>query len=275
MVYGSIATGYVAGGFTETCGSVFTCQPYNDEENINVEFGFKADRMDGRLRINGAIFQTEYDSLQRDSVKVRLVGDTQFQETASVNEGESTATGFEIEVSYVANENLRFDGFLGLLDHEYDSYSPGLAAGTLTVGAPSGVTINPDLSGLSVPFSPETTAGLSATYFQDLQSGGSLTYNVNVHYRDEFEVNPLPANAAGGTAENPVIIQKRNTQAEERTLVNAYITWDINDNVALTLWGKNLTDEVYRVSANPVATLWNFGRYGAPMSVGVKADFNF
>ena len=161
------------------------------------------------------------------------------------------------------------------MDHEYDSYSPGLDAGTLTVGAPSGVTINPDLSGLSVPFSPETTAGLSATYFQDLQSGGSLTYNVNVHYRDEFEVNPLPANAAGGTAENPVIMQKRNTQAEERTLVNAYITWDINDNIALTLWGKNLTDEVYRVSANPVATLWNFGRYGAPMSVGVKADFNF
>ena len=67
--------------------------------------------MDGRLRINGASL----------AVKVRLVG-AQFQETASVNEGESTATGFEI-VSYVANENLRFDGFLGLLDHEYDSYS--------------------------------------------------------------------------------------------------------------------------------------------------------
>ena len=179
------------------------------------------------------------------------------------------------EVSYVATENLRFDGFLGLLDHEYDSYAPGLDAGTLIAGAPSGVTINPDLSGLSVPFSPETTAGLSATYYQDLQSGGSLTYNVNLHYRDEFEVNPLPANAAGGTPENPNILQKRNTQVEERTLVNAYVTWDINDNVALTLWGRNLTDEVKRVSANPVGTLWNFGRYAPPMSIGVKADFNF
>ena len=275
MVYGSIATGYVAGGFTETCGSLFTCQPYNDEENINVEFGFKADRMDGRLRINGAIFQTEYDSLQRDSVKVRFVGDTQFQETASVNEGESTATGFELEVSYVASQNLRFDGFIGLLDHEYDSYAPGLDAGTLISGAPSGVTINPDLSGLSVPFSPETTAGLSVTYFQDLQSGGSITYNASLHYRDEFEVNPLPANAAGGTADNPVIMQKRNTQVEERTLVNAFVTWDMNDNVALTLWGKNLTDEVKRVSANPVGTLWNFARYAPPRSIGVKAAFNF
>ena len=44
---------------------------------------------------------------------------------------------------------------------------------------------------------------------------------------------------------------------------------------ALTLWGKNLTDEVFRVSANPVATLWNFARYGAPRSIGVRAKFNY
>jgi len=275
LLYGSIATGFVSGGFAETCGSVFTCQPYNDEENTNIEFGFKADRMDGRLRFNGAIFQTEYESLQRDSVITRLVGDTQFQETASVNEGETTATGFEIEFQYLATENLRIDGFLGLLDHEYDVYAPGLDAGSLLTGAASGVTMNPDLSGLSVPFSPETTAGLTLTYFQDLQSGGTLTYSASVHYRDEFELSPFPANGEGGTIDNPIIRQKRNTQAEERTLVNAYVTWDMNDNVALTLWGRNLTDETHRISANPVAALWNFTRYGAPRSIGLKAALNF
>ena len=275
LLYGSIATGFVSGGFAETCGSVFTCQPYNDEENTNIEFGFKADRMDGRLRFNGAIFQTEYESLQRDSVITRIVGDTQFQETASVNEGETTATGFEIEFQYLATENFRIDGFLGLLDHEYDVYSPGLDAGSLLTGAASGVTMNPDLSGLSVPFSPETTAGLTLTYFQDLQSGGTLTYSASVHHRDEFELSPFPANGEGGTIDNPIIRQKRNTQAEERTLVNAYVTWDMNDNVALTLWGRNLTDETHRISANPVAALWNFTRYGAPRSIGLKAALNF
>ena len=72
-----------------------------------------------------------------------------------------------------------------------------------------------------------------------------------------------------------MIRQKANTQAEERTLVNAFITWEASDNISLTLWGRNLTDETYRVSANPVATLWNFARYGAPMSVGVRARFNY
>lgn len=92
---------------------------------------------------------------------------------------------------------------------------------------------------------------------------------------DAFELSPLPANASGGTAANPIIKQKANSQAEERTLVNAFITWEPNDNVALTFFGRNLTDEVYRVSANPVATLWNFARYGAPMSMGVRATFHF
>ena len=68
LIYGSIATGYVAGGFTETCGSTFTCKPYNDEENTNIELGVKADLMEGRLRLNeAAVFQTEYEIfLQRD-----------------------------------------------------------------------------------------------------------------------------------------------------------------------------------------------------------------
>jgi len=49
----------------------------------------------------------------------------------------------------------------------------------------------------------------------------------------------------------------------------------MNDNVALTLWGRNLTDETHRISANPVAALWNFTRYGAPRSIGLKAALNF
>ena len=33
-------------------------------------------------------------------------------------------------------------------------------------------------------------------------------------------------------------MQKRNTQAEERTLVNGFVTWEANENIALTLGVK-------------------------------------
>ena len=49
MLYASYATGFISGGFSETCGSVQYCSPYDDEENVNIEVGFKSDLMDGRL----------------------------------------------------------------------------------------------------------------------------------------------------------------------------------------------------------------------------------
>ena len=277
MAYASVATGFISGGFSETCGSVQYCTPYNDEENTNYELGVKTDLMDGRLRLNVAVFETEYENLQRDTVINKLVGGANFQETISVNEGVSTARGLEIEANYVPTDNLRFDGFIGLLDHEYDSFAPLINYGTFVTGvATPGNNVNPDLSSLDVPFSPDITAGLSATFFQDLQSSGSLTYNVSVHHRSEMEISPFPANAQGLDASgNYIVRQKANTQAEERTLLDAFVTYEPNDRVALTLWGKNLTDEVYQISANPVGTLWTFGTFGEPRSMGVRVGVKF
>ena len=277
MLYASMATGFISGGFSETCGSVEYCSPYSDEENTNIEIGFKSDLMDGRLRLNGAIFETEYENLQRDTVINKLVGGADFQETISVNEGVSTARGLELEATYLASQNLRFDGFLGLLDHEYDEYAPQINRGTFVNGVSTpGVNVNPDMSGLDVPFSPEMTYGMTVTYFQDLQSGGTLTYSASVHHRDEMEISPFPANAQGLADDGSFIVQqKANTQAEERTLLDAFVTYEPSDNVSLTLWGKNLTDETYQISSNPVGTLWNFATFGEPRSMGIRASFGF
>ena len=276
MLYASYATGFISGGFSETCGSVQYCSPYDDEENVNIEVGFKSDLMDGRLRLNGAVFHTEYENLQRDTVINKLVGGANFQETISVNEGESTARGLELEATYLASENLRFDGFLGLLDHEYDSFAPLINRGTFVTGAATpGDNVTPDLSGLDVPFSPEVTYGLTAAYFQDYDTA-TITYSASLHYRDEMEISPFPANAQGLDANgNFIIQQKANTQAEDRTLIDAFIMFEPNDSVALTLWGKNLTNEIYQISSNPVGTLWNFATFGEPRSLGVRASFNF
>jgi iron complex outermembrane receptor protein len=111
---------------------------------------------------------------------------------------------------------------------------------------------------------------------QDLNSG-SLTYNASVHYQDEYQTSSFPANAQGADGAGvPIIIQKQFTQVEERTLLDAFITWANNDQTwNLTLYGKNLTDEIWRQSANPVATLWNFTRYGPPREIGFVVRFHF
>lgn len=275
MAYASFATGFVAGGFSETCGSEFSCSPYDSEENENFEIGLKSDLLDGTLRLNLAAFHTEYENLQRDTVvTIQDAAGNTFQETVAVNEGTSTAQGVEAELQWAVTDSFRIDANFGYLDHEYDQYSPGINAADLGL---SGSSVNPDLSGLRVPFSPEMTYGLAATYFQDLPSGATITYNLNMHYQDDAETSPFPANAQGAdSAGNPIIRQKAFTQMEERTLVNGYITYSAGDKgLEISVYGKNLTNEVYRVAANPVATLWNFTRHGPPREYGVQIGYSF
>lgn len=274
MSYVSYATGFIAGGFSETCGSVTSCAPYESEENQNFEVGVKADLLESKLRLNAALFHTTYENLQRDTVVAfKDAAGNDFQETRAINEGESTAVGFELEASYLPMSNLRFDLNFGWLDHEYDSYEPGYNPADLGIDAPAQPI---DLSDLEPPFSPEFNGGLGVTYFQDLSGGSTITYNLNVHYQDEAQTSPAPASQQGGTLENPVLKQKANTQIEERTLVNAFVTWESpQSSFEVSIYGKNLTDEVYRVAANPVANLWNFTRHGAPRHWGIQVGYAF
>jgi outer membrane receptor protein involved in Fe transport len=134
-----------------------------------------------------------------------------------------------------------------------------------------------DFSALKPPFSPELNWGLAGTYLQNLSSGGKITYNASVHYQDEYETDPFPANGQGADSSGePIIIQKGYTQGEERTLVDAYIMWNnSNENWGVTLYGKNLTNETWRSSGQGVATLWNFTHHGPPRELGVRVDFHF
>jgi iron complex outermembrane receptor protein len=118
---------------------------------------------------------------------------------------------------------------------------------------------------------------VAATYYQALASGSSLTYNASVHYQSEYETSSFPANAQGADSSGvPIIIQKEFTQVDKRTLLDAFITWtSANQNWDVSIYGKNLTNEIWRQSANPVATLWNFTRYAPPREIGGRVSFRF
>ena len=59
-------------------------------------------------------------------------------------------------------------------------------------------------------------------------------------------------------------------------MLHAYVTWESSGSeFEVSLYGKNLTDEEYRNSANPVANLWNFSTYGAPRELGVQLGYAF
>ena len=277
MVYGSISKGFVSGGFAETCGSVLSCGSYSPEESESTEIGIKGDFYDGRLRMNAALFSVDYDALIRSQVvTVEDAAGNTFQETKIVNNGSSTAEGLELEATWLPNDNFRVDFNLGYLNHDYNKYGMLPQAELGGVGSAAAAAANLDLSSLDVPFSPELNYGIGATYDQSLANGSSVTYNLNAHYQDSYETMPFPANGQGLDASgNFILKQKANTNGEERTIVNGSITYQADDNLSLTVYGKNLTDDVHRINGNAVATLWVFTQYGAPRELGFKVAHDF
>lgn len=266
MAYASVATGFLAGGYSETCSQLVTCIPFDPETNTNYEAGLKADLLDNRLRLNLAAFYTEFQDLQRNQVFQFTNADgSPGQETITLNAGESTSMGLEIETTWLITDRLQLRANLGWLDAEYDVFD-------FDPDGPDGPTAPVDLTGLDIPFSPEIQGGAEVNYDMSLPNGGTITWTASFHYQDEAETSPFDPNAiAAGIARHPTY-----TQMEERTLVNANITYsDPNDRFYVTLFGTNLFDETYRTSANSVGNLWNFTTFGAPRHVGLELGVNF
>ena len=162
----------------------------------------------------------------------------------------------EIETTWLVTENLQVKGSLGYLDASYDVFEfEGL-----------------DLTDLDIPFASNWQVGGQITYDHPLGNGGHMTFAASVHYQSDAEMSPFDPNAATGT--NPkfagnVARHPTYTQLAERTLIDAAITYNSPDERWFaSLFGKNLLNEEYRVSANSVGGLWNFSQYGAPLQWG-------
>jgi iron complex outermembrane recepter protein len=256
--YASVATGFLAGGFSETCSQKPTCIAYDPETNINYEVGFKGDLLDGVLRFNASVFYTDFEDLQRNQVFrfIDPLSNVEGQETITLNAGKSNSTGVEIETTWLATDNLTIKGSIGYLDSSYDEFDF------------EGV----DLSSLDIPFASELQVGAQATYIQTLTSGATITYYLAAHYQDDAEMSPFDPNAvANGIARHPTY-----SQLESRTLVDLNVTYtDPDARFYATLFGKNLLDEEYRVSSNSVGGLWNFTQFGAPALWGVEFGMKF
>jgi iron complex outermembrane receptor protein len=258
MFYLSYATGFLSGGFSETCATPTRCA-YDPETNDNIELGYKADVLDNTLRLNAAVYVTNYDNLQRAVVATYTAADgTAQQETVTVNTGSSEATGVDLEATWVPTDQWKVGAAINWLDHKYGS---GSCLPNLRGDNPDPTSCDIDLTQFNLPFSPEWKAGLDVSRDFDLVNGGVVTLNGNVNYQSEAETD---------------VFNGPNTQMEERTVLGAAATYEEPDGRwSATLYGTNLTDEVFRVAALPVAGLWNFTNYGAPRQIGVSLNMKF
>ncbi|CAM2069580.1 TonB-dependent receptor [Sulfidibacter corallicola] len=114
MAYFSAADGFRSGGFNAPGTAAFPDQ-YDEEITRTFELGFKLDRMDRRLVLNGAVFFTEFEDQQV------FVFDVPAGQSGIFNIDESTIQGAELELRAKPAESLELLASVGLTDTEIDS----------------------------------------------------------------------------------------------------------------------------------------------------------
>ena len=252
IAYGSVSTGYKAGGF-DSLAIKTSLEPLQPENSEQYELGLKGDLFDGRLQVQLAVFDLTVDGRQR-SVETRPPG----QENAipTVINVDSGVQGVELNLSWLITEDLLFTALSTYREEENQSEEFYNAQGELTQFDSSSDTAGNYT--LTLDWRPKLAAG-------NLLVRGEYIYAENTRDADDANYNPDFESISGYT--------------DDRRLVNGRIAWSHpEDHWELALWGRNLTDED-RISGISQTTVAVFGtpimRILDPRTYGVEAIYRF
>ena len=272
MLYASYSEGFKSGGFnsvdsqlpvfTPSPACVFTGLPgctqrntpdvgfeYDDETAWSFEVGGKHTLMDGRMRINWAYYNSEYDD-QQVSTFVGLG-------FVVTNAASTEVSGFELDAAFQATEKLRLTLAFGTVDGEYADFR-GAACTELQSAdiafanfvTPGGLTPNsPNISSADGKCSQLfDAAGRPTGVAQDLSGrdidaakwsgsfGAQFVQPVgSMNWFTELDVNFIDDRFLNGDLD-PIDLQEGLETINLRTGLRG-------ENWMIMLYGRNITDE--------------------------------
>ena len=238
-LYGTYSVGFRSGGFNQSgvgvaasnVGLDGVSDVYEAEETDNLEVGLKAFFPAIKSRLNVSIFDSTIDN-QHYYVFVGAVG-----AQVLVNIDEVELRGGEIEFGTTLFENLSINASAGITDSEITAYQ-----------------LEPSTIGNKAPYVPDYTFNLGVQYTMELGSDWVSQWRLDWERRGEQYWDPL-----------------NSTARQELDLLSARIGFFNNDNLSVSLWAKNLTDEEY----NAEWLLGGFAHPAAPRSYGVEVRWDF
>ncbi len=261
MLWASYAEGFKSGGFFGRQANFQNIDVTFEPESVdNIELGFKSSLLDGRMTLNAAYFQSDYENKQESVLVPRGLADVA---TIVRNAATEEIKGVEVDLSFQVTENWFIRANYGYLDASYDEFVADIDG-----GAEIELTDN---SYLKPRNTPENTFGISTTYTVAVGPGnlqGALAYR----YRDAIEVDlvsQVPTKAvspvdSGGIGAMDSIYD-----------LSAQLSYMFSDDrYRVTVYGKNLTDEreLYNQTIGGIATR---GYWNDPRTYGVEFAMSF
>ena len=245
LYYLSYSKGFKSGGFNGrptpnvNTGQFGAIRPYEPEKMDAYELGAKTQFADNRVRLNLALFQSNYTGIQL------LVLDPQSGFFITANAA-SRIRGAEVELQARPTAAFELQAGLGYTDDEYQSFTAG-----------TGIA-----RGMHLPLTPKYNGSVGAQYTWTL-SQGDLTLRGDYAYRSEFwfEAINTAINRQGGYG-----------------LVNARLNYQFgNGRWALAAYGLNLGNKFYRTNIQDVTAALGvaFASVSPPREWGAEVRYRF
>jgi iron complex outermembrane receptor protein len=239
LLYGTVSTGYRSGGFDY--GSCF--DPFDPEKLISYEIGLKMD-ISNTLRVNIGAFVYDYEDFQA-RVFTPLGTETFNAEGADVQ-------GLEVEVDWIASENLRISSSLSYLNSELKDLT------AQDPMAPENGFV--DMTGNSLLRAPDLQASLAASYDISL-TAGLLTLQGDISFVDDQEHSLW---------NNPVGFEPSRTMSNLRMFFEPANI----ENFSINAFVLNVSDKAYApMVINSGLTGGTTKAFGAPRTWGVEIRF--
>ncbi|WP_417659846.1 TonB-dependent receptor [Pseudidiomarina sp.] len=265
MLYGSYSNGFKSGGVdmrADVSLNPDAQNPYDPEIVDTFEFGMKSDLLDGRMRLNAAVFYSDYQDMQVTVQRAVTAGVA----SQVLNAAEATVSGFEIETVVAVTDSLNVNAAIGHVNAEFDSvifFDPVAQENT-------------DVSDIwSFANTPEWSANVGFSQSFDT-SIGQLVWNGNLAYRSETQIFEVPSMLDMGGY----------------SLANTSLNWLSDDgkwNVGLHV--KNIGDKIYRLAGYNFAAPRDadgnrtgpglggedtiIGYYGDPRTISLSVGYKF
>lgn len=254
--YFTVSNGFKSGGFNGNNSNTTTqLEPYEPEEITSLELGVKATLLDGRMQLNAAVFDYDYEDKQESERAITPVGAI----GGLGNVPQSSIRGAELDLNWSPINGLSIMVGAAWLDTEIDEWlAPVSGTFNFATGEVTEI-ITVDASGSALPQAPE------------------LSWNALVRY--EFQVfDSFMMDVSGDvnfTDDMPDPVREQNS-IDSYTVANARIGLsNMERDWRAMLWARNLTDEYYFVSAFGGAN-GGFNRTtGMPRTYGVTFEYNF
>ena len=246
FLYATVAKGFKGGGFDDTPANVAQATtPFDPEEATNYEIGFKTDLLDNRMRLNADVFYMDYKDLQVTQTNAACLCNI------TDNAASAEIKGVEAEFQFAATERLRLSLAGSYVDATYKDFIES------AINPSTGQRL--DSSGNRLQRTPETqvTGGVDLTLPLG-QMGDALNFRVNYTWQGEmfWATDNIAKEDAYGLLDARVALSPPSSP------------W------AVALWGKNVTDELYRVNI-----ISFFGeevsQFAAPRTYGVDFSWKF